>query len=73
MDIAFILIFFMAITIFGLIGRWKDRNKWENVLYISAIIVSAAVLLLKGLDLLPWSPVTALTEVFDNLGLLHKP
>jgi len=43
------------------------------VLYISAIIVSAAVLLLKGLDLLPWSPVTALTEVFDNLGLLHKP
>jgi len=73
MDIAFILVFLLAITIFGLIGKWKDRNKWENIFYISATIVSAAVLMLKSLGLLPWSPVTALTEIFDDLGLLPKP
>lgn len=72
MEISFILFFFLTVPTFGLLRKWKDHNKSENIFYISTIAISLAVLLLKSLDLLPFNPVMNLTELFDALGLLPK-
>ncbi|MGI6176618.1 MAG: hypothetical protein ACOYJC_10785 [Christensenellales bacterium] len=70
MEIAFILVFFLAVLIWGFFGKTQERTRAENVFYATALGIGLTVLLLKALDLWDFNPTLALTELFAGLNLL---
>lgn len=72
MQTAFILVFFLAVLVFGLCRKFKERKPAENIFYILTFVLSLTVLLLKSQGLLDFTPTTKLTELFNSLNLLPK-
>lgn len=70
MDIAFIVIAYLIILIFGYFRVLKERRTAEKVYFILSMAVSLTVLLLKSLDLISFHPTMALTELFYRLNLM---
>lgn len=64
MEIAVIILFFLAVILFGFCRGLSKRSRSENVFYAVCIVLSLSVLLLKCFEVAIPDPTRLLAKLF---------